>query len=50
MPNASFWDVWDKVPFGFTEWTHHVQDIVPDTQFAEVAGSGADFVLVFDPI
>jgi peptide/nickel transport system substrate-binding protein len=22
MPSASFWDVWDKVPFGFTEWTH----------------------------
>ena len=22
MPSASFWDVWDKVPFGFTSWTH----------------------------
>ncbi|MDH3474863.1 MAG: ABC transporter substrate-binding protein [Rhodospirillales bacterium] len=22
MPAAQFWDVWDKVPFGFTEWTH----------------------------
>ncbi|MDH3689598.1 MAG: ABC transporter substrate-binding protein [Gammaproteobacteria bacterium] len=22
MPGAAFWDVWDKVPFGFTEWTH----------------------------
>jgi peptide/nickel transport system substrate-binding protein len=22
MPSAQFWDVWDKVPFGFTEWTH----------------------------
>ena len=22
MPAASFWEVWDKVPFGFTEWTH----------------------------
>jgi peptide/nickel transport system substrate-binding protein len=22
MPSAQFWDVWDKVPFGFTSWTH----------------------------
>ena len=22
MPSTQFWDVWDKVPFGFTEWTH----------------------------
>lgn len=22
MPASSYWDVWDKVPFGFTEWTH----------------------------
>jgi peptide/nickel transport system substrate-binding protein len=22
MPSAKFWEVWDKVPFGFTEWTH----------------------------
>ena len=22
MPSASFWDVWDKVPFGYTAWTH----------------------------
>ncbi len=22
MPSASYWDVWDKVPFGFTEWIH----------------------------
>jgi peptide/nickel transport system substrate-binding protein len=22
MPSAQFWDVWDKVPFGFTAWTH----------------------------
>jgi len=22
MPAAQYWDVWDKVPFGFTEWTH----------------------------
>lgn len=22
MPATSYWDVWDKVPFGFTEWTH----------------------------
>ena len=22
LPSAAFWDVWDKVPFGFTEWTH----------------------------
>ena len=22
LPSADFWDVWDKVPFGFTSWTH----------------------------
>jgi peptide/nickel transport system substrate-binding protein len=22
MPGAQFWDVWTKVPFGFTTWTH----------------------------
>jgi len=22
MPGASYWDVWDKTPFGFTAWTH----------------------------
>lgn len=22
MPSAAYWDVWDKVPFGFTEWSH----------------------------
>jgi len=22
MPSAQFWEVWDKVPFGFTSWTH----------------------------
>ena len=22
MPGASYWDVWDKAPFGFTSWTH----------------------------
>jgi peptide/nickel transport system substrate-binding protein len=22
MPSASFWAVWDKVPFGYTGWTH----------------------------
>ena len=22
MPGAQYWDVWDKTPFGFTEWTH----------------------------
>ncbi len=22
LPSAQFWDTWDKVPFGFTEWTH----------------------------
>ena len=22
MPASSHWDVWDKAPFGFTEWTH----------------------------
>jgi peptide/nickel transport system substrate-binding protein len=22
MPSNKFWEVWDKVPFGFTEWTH----------------------------
>jgi len=22
MPSAQFWDVWNKVPFGFTSWTH----------------------------
>ena len=22
MPSDKFWDVWDKVPFGFTSWTH----------------------------
>ena len=22
MPSAQFWDVWDKVPFGFTAWAH----------------------------
>ncbi len=22
LPSAQFWDVWDKVPFGFTSWTH----------------------------
>ena len=22
MPSTRFWDVWDKVPFGFTTWAH----------------------------
>ena len=22
LPSAKFWEVWDKVPFGFTTWTH----------------------------
>jgi len=22
MPSASFWAVWEKVPFGYTAWTH----------------------------
>ena len=22
MPSAQYWDVWTKVPFGFTRWTH----------------------------
>lgn len=22
MPSSQFWEVWDKVPFGFTSWTH----------------------------
>jgi len=22
MPGAQFWDIWDKVPFGFTIWYH----------------------------
>lgn len=22
MPSASFWGIWDKVPFGYTAWTH----------------------------
>ncbi|MEE4236667.1 MAG: ABC transporter substrate-binding protein, partial [Anderseniella sp.] len=22
LPSAKFWDVWDKVPFGFTNWVH----------------------------
>ena len=22
LPSAKFWDVWDKVPFGFTSWAH----------------------------
>jgi peptide/nickel transport system substrate-binding protein len=22
MPSASFWDIWQKVPFGYTAWTH----------------------------
>lgn len=22
MPNAQYWDIWDKTPFGFTAWTH----------------------------
>jgi peptide/nickel transport system substrate-binding protein len=22
MPGASYWDIWDKTPFGFTSWTH----------------------------
>ena len=22
MPSAQYWEVWDKVPFGFTSWTH----------------------------
>lgn len=22
LPTAQFWDVWDKVPFGFTSWGH----------------------------
>ena len=22
MPSAQFWDVWDKVPFGYTSWAH----------------------------
>lgn len=22
LPSSQFWEVWDKVPFGFTSWTH----------------------------
>ena len=22
LPSTQFWDVWDKVPFGFTQWAH----------------------------
>ena len=22
MPSSAFWDIWNKVPFGFTEWSH----------------------------
>jgi peptide/nickel transport system substrate-binding protein len=22
LPSSKFWDVWDKVPFGFTSWAH----------------------------
>jgi peptide/nickel transport system substrate-binding protein len=22
LPSAQYWDVWTKVPFGFTTWTH----------------------------
>ena len=22
MPGATYWDIWDKTPFGFTSWTH----------------------------
>ncbi len=22
MPNAQYWKIWDKTPFGFTAWTH----------------------------
>jgi peptide/nickel transport system substrate-binding protein len=22
MPGAQYWDIWDKVPFGFTRWVH----------------------------
>ncbi len=22
MPNAQYWQIWDKTPFGFTAWTH----------------------------
>ncbi|SLN45571.1 ABC transporter substrate-binding protein [Oceanibacterium hippocampi] len=22
MPSAQYWDIWTKVPFGFTNWTH----------------------------
>ena len=22
LPSSDFWNVWDKVPFGFTSWTH----------------------------
>ncbi len=22
MPNAQYWGIWDKTPFGFTAWTH----------------------------
>lgn len=22
MPSSAYWDIWDKVPFGFTEWSH----------------------------
>lgn len=22
MPSSQFWEIWDKVPFGFTSWTH----------------------------
>jgi peptide/nickel transport system substrate-binding protein len=22
LPSSQFWEVWDKVPFGFTPWTH----------------------------
>lgn len=22
MPSSAYWDIWDKAPFGFTEWSH----------------------------
>ena len=28
MPGATYWDVWDTTPFGFTQWTHRALGVM----------------------
>ena len=37
LPGAQFWDVWDKVPFGYTIWYHRPLGVMQNEHAAESA-------------